>query len=101
MPVLAIFTGTGITRQMYDSVRKEIRWESQHPAGAILHVASFDESGNLHVADVWESAELMDAFVKSRLVPAMQKLGVPPPNAVVFPTFNINAFSGVEKFRLR
>jgi len=31
MAILAIFTGNNITKQMYESLRKEVDWEHKHP----------------------------------------------------------------------
>ena len=100
MRVLAVFTGTGVTRQMYESLRREVKWETDHPAGGLFHAAGFDESGHLHVADVWESAEAMNGFVDTRLLPAMKKLGVPPPAVSVFPVYNVNAYPAVRELVL-
>jgi hypothetical protein len=46
MAILAIFTGNNITKQMYESPRKEVDWEHKHPPGGIFHAAAFDDSGN-------------------------------------------------------
>lgn len=100
MPILAIFTGVGFTKEMYEQLRPEIKWEIDNPKGGISHVASFDEEGNIHVADVWESAEEMDEFVKTKLAPAMQKFNIPMPKVEVFPTHNINAYKAIEKYML-
>ena len=97
MAILAIFTGEGITQEMYDALRTEVDWEHQQPQGAIIHVASFDEHGDAHVADVWSSPENLDNFVNTRLMPAMQKLNMPPPDVAVFPVHNINAYANVRQ----
>ncbi len=52
MAVLGIFTCMGLTKDMYETLRKEVGWERQQPAGGIAHIASFDEAGNAHVADL-------------------------------------------------
>jgi len=101
MRVLAIFTSNEITKEMYESLRKEIGWEKSQPSGAIFHAAGVDEAGHVHVADVWESAEALKAFVDSSLMPAMQKLHFSPPSVSIFPVLNINAFPAVEKLVLR
>jgi len=44
MPILVIFTGNNITKQLYEKLRKEIDWEHQHPSGLIIHAAAFDPS---------------------------------------------------------
>src|SRR5258705_4673710 len=90
MAVLAIFTGKGITKQMYEALRTEVSWEGKHRAGALVHACGFDEAGDLHVADVWDSAESMTSFVDMRLAPAFAKLGFPPPSVSVFPLHNAN-----------
>lgn len=101
MAVLAIFTGNGITKQMYEAMRPEVKWETNRPAGGLLHTCGFDEGGNLHVADVWESVETMNAYVNTRLMPVMKKLGIPPPAVSVFPAFNINVYPAAQKFLLK
>jgi hypothetical protein len=101
MSVLALFTSNVITKEMYESLRKEIGWETRRAPGAVFHAAAIDEAGHLHVADVWESAEMLQAFVDSRLLPAMAKLRIPPPTVNIYPAFNINAFPVVDRFVLR
>jgi hypothetical protein len=98
MAILAIFTGN-ISKSQYEALRREVNWEKQQPQGAIFHVVSVDDSGGVrHVADVWESAEAMNAFVEQHLAPAMQKLQISPPNVEVYPTHNINAYKSIEKY---
>jgi hypothetical protein len=99
MAILAIFTGD-VTKDDYDALRKEIDWENSWAPGAIIHVASVDDAGRIHVADVWESAEKMNAFVGQRLMPAFQKLGLNPPNVEVYPTHNINAHSSISQYQV-
>ena len=78
MAILALFTGDKLTKQMYESLLKEVDWVHNHPPGGIFHAAAFDNSGNnIHVADVWESEEELNKFVKEKLMPAMQQLNVP------------------------
>ncbi len=50
MAILAIFYGRGITKAMYEALRKEVKWEQQLATGGVFHAAGFDESGDLHVA---------------------------------------------------
>jgi hypothetical protein len=101
MPILAIFTGKGISKQQYEELRKEVHWENQLPKGAIIHIASFDEAGDAHVADVWTSPEELNEFVTTRLMPAMQKLKIQPPKVDIYPTHNINAYIAVSQFILK
>lgn len=98
MAILAIFTGKGVTKEMYDQLRAEVDWEHQQPQGAISHTASFDEAGEAHVADVWNSPDELNVFVNTRLMPAFQKLNFPPPEVEVYPAHNINVFSSVRPY---
>jgi hypothetical protein len=101
MAILAIFTGEGITSEMYDALREEVGWERMYPKGVISHAAAFDEHGNAHVVDVWESPEALDEFVNTRLGPAIQMLGIPQPIVEVYPLYNLNAFAGIQRHLLK
>ena len=102
MPVLVIFKGNNITKEMYENVRKEVDWEHNPPIGLILHSSAVDESGNLtNVVDIWESEHDLNSFVNNRLIPAMQKHNVPiPPKPEVFQIHNVNAYAGIERYRV-
>ncbi len=99
MSILVIFTGN-ITKSQYNALRKEVNWEEQQPDGGVFHCASFDDSDHIHVADVWESADLMNEFVNQRLAPAMQKLQISPPDIAVYPVHNINAYQAIDKHKI-
>jgi hypothetical protein len=101
MAILVIFTGKGITKQMYEALRPEVKWETNRPPGGLFHACGFDEAGDLHVADVWESVEAMNEFVTTRLLPGMKNLGIPPPEVSVFPAHNLNVYPEATKFLLR
>jgi hypothetical protein len=66
----------------------------------VFHAASFDDAGRIHVADVWESPEAMNAFIEKRLVPTFKKLGIAPPEVAVRPAHNINAYRAIDKHRI-
>lgn len=99
MAVLAIFTGA-ITKSQYESLRKEVNWERDNPAGGVFHAVGFDEAGGIHVADVWESPDAMNAFVGQRLMPAFKKLGISLPDVSVFPAHNVNVYKSIDKYRV-
>lgn len=98
MAILAIFTGDGFTKKMYDDLIRVVGWKASHPIGGIVHIASFDEKGNAHVADVWESQEALDNFASSLLMPAMKKAKVPIPDMKVYQVHNIDAYRAIEKY---
>jgi hypothetical protein len=101
MAILGIFTGEGFTKQMYEQLRKEVNWEHNHPAGVILHAAGLDSSGNIQVADIWESEQDLNNFISSRLKPAMEKINAPMPKGEIFPIHNVNAFQGIDTYRVK
>ncbi|MGH9925558.1 MAG: hypothetical protein ACRD5B_09290 [Nitrososphaeraceae archaeon] len=74
MAILAIFKANGITKEMYEALRKEVDWEHQHPDGAVLHAGAFDDSGNFCVADIWESQEHLNNYINNRLLPVIKKI---------------------------
>jgi len=100
VPVLAIFTGA-ISKEQYDTLRREVNWEGNIPKGVMVHAVGFDPAGGIHVADVWESAELLNEFVGSRLMPTFQKHGLQPPNVEVYPTHNVNSYSGIDAYKVK
>ncbi len=87
---------------MYETLKKEVDWEHNPPSGLIIHSSAFDESGNsTNVADVWNSEQDLNNFVSNRLIPAMQKHNIPiPPEPEIFQIHNINAYAGIEKYRV-
>lgn len=101
MSILAIFYGKGFTKNMYEALRKEVKWESQLADGGIFHAAGFDDSGDLHVADVWKSEQDMNNFVSSRLAPGMQKLNIPMPEVKIYPAHNVNVHPNADTYRLQ
>jgi len=64
-----------VSREQYESARREVKWEDDTPKGAKFHVAWMSGDG-FHVLDVWQSAADFDRFVSDRLMPAVKKLGI-------------------------
>ncbi len=101
MSILGIFTGNGLTKSVYESMKKEVDWEHNPPAGMILHSSAFDESDNtIHIADIWESEQDLNNFVNARLMPAMQKHNASVPNGKLYQIHTINVYQGIEKYRV-
>ncbi len=94
--IIAIFTGKGFTKEMYDRLRKEVDWEGRKIDGWMAHAVRFDESGELHMINIWESVEKMNEGFVSRLMPVMQKIGIPEPRAEVYPAYNVNVFKTTD-----
>jgi hypothetical protein len=101
MAILLIVRGDGFTKDIYENARKEMNWEGNPPPGMILHAASFDNSGNIRVADVWESEDQWNNYLNTRLMPYMQKAKVPPLRTEIFPIHNINTLPGLDSYKVR
>jgi len=99
MAVLALFTGK-LTKEQYDVLRREVDWENKQPAGGVFHAAAFDDVGNVHVADVWESPEQLNAFAQGALMPAFAKHKITPPTVAVYPAHKVQAYAGIAKYRI-
>jgi hypothetical protein len=90
------FTGIGIGD--YNEVMTHLELETpgvtgvtdDWPAGIISHVAGTTEHGWC-VVDVWESQDAFDAFMGSRLGPALGKAGLPEPQVTPFQVYNRHA----------
>ena len=98
MAFLAIFTAD-MSKETYDTLIAEFSWKDFNPKGAVFHAAAFDDKGGIHVADVWESQEELDAFVGAQLVPTFQKHNVPLPSVEIFPVHNIQVQPAVDKYK--
>ncbi len=79
----------GVTPEQYEAMRRSVNWEGNAPKGGVFHVAGFHDNA-IHVTDIWESAEELDAFVNERLMPGAVKAGVSgAPHVDVFPVHAI------------
>lgn len=101
MATLALVYIKGLKKDMYEKLRKEVDWEHKQPGGLLFHSAAFDDDGDIHVADLWESPRHMDEFFQARLIPVMEKAGFPTPEGVeIYEVHNVNAFDGLKKHML-
>ena len=64
-----------VTKQQYEQVRADVKWETNHPAGAKFHVAWWASDG-FHVLDLWDSREQFERFVQDRLTAGVQRAGI-------------------------
>jgi hypothetical protein len=64
-----------VTKEKYESVRNDVKWETDVPAGAKFHVAWFGDDG-LHVLDLWDSPQAFQTFAETRLNAATQRAGI-------------------------
>ena len=101
LPILVIFAGNTITKQMYASLRHEIDWEHNPTKGSVFHAAAFDDAGNtISVANVWESKADLNSFVGSRLMPYMINNKIPKLKVEMFQINDVSVFPGIGKYRV-
>ncbi len=102
MAVLAIPTGDGVTKDMYETLRKEVNWEGNPAQGGILHTASFDNSdNNTCIADIWESEDQWNNFLNTHLKPVMHKGNIAALTTQIFQIHNINALTAFSNYKAR
>jgi len=96
--IMAIFTGKGFTKEMYERLRQEVGWETEPIDGWLMHAVCFDDSGDIHMGNIWESTEKMEDGFVSRLMPVMRKIGIPSPQAEIYPVHNLNVFATTTRW---
>jgi hypothetical protein len=82
------FASGSFTPEQYDEANKRLEAAgASTPEGRRYHVA-LESDGQIQVFDVWESAELFEAF-GAKLRPVLADLGVDPGEPQVAPIRNI------------
>ena len=82
------------TAEMYEAINAGARVEEDPPEGLIFHAAGPIKEG-WGILDFWESRAQFDAFLESRIRPAIDALGdagpASPPEIKEFPVHNLIA----------
>jgi hypothetical protein len=76
--------------ETYERVRAEVRMDDNPPMGLIMHCAGAAGDGTWRVVEVWESATAQQNFLRERLGPALQKVGVKPPKITEVPLHQLS-----------
>lgn len=75
MSIVVRFKPTNLTTELYDeSVRRLKEAGVSAPEGREVHVF-FGSEGNLHVSEIWDSREQLQAFGE-RLMPILADIGI-------------------------
>ena len=77
----------GVEQREYDAVIEALELGGKTYKGGVFHVAG-PMDGGWRVVDVWESQEAFDAFLRDKLGPVSQRLGVPAPQITAWPVHN-------------
>ena len=75
MPILMQMFWEGIKPEQYEKLHSGSNFDTNTPKGAIFHSSAFDKNG-MHIVDLWESESDFNAFVETRLMPIVKKLGI-------------------------
>lgn len=82
--VLVIFESAELNQKEYDAILDELKVQGKlFNESRPSHVA-FDKNGKWCVIDVWDSAEALNEFVSSTLLPIFLKLGLTPPEPDIY-----------------
>jgi len=92
LEIIATLTGQGFTKDMYQSLRQGVNWDAQPVEGWLAHAVYFDDSGGIHMTNMWRSIDHMQNGFATRLGPVMRQIGIPPPHGEVHETFNLSVF---------
>ena len=90
MAILMILDWQGVTADDYDRVRElmGIRSDADAPEGLLVHTAAVEDSGDVLVADVWESEAALGRFTQTQMMPAIQEAGLPAAEPRIFTVHN-------------
>ena len=84
--IILEFKGANVADQ-YNAVNSALgidptTGEGDWPDGLLTHVGASGAEGDLLVFEVWDSRASQEAFMTSRLGPALGEVGVPEPSRV-------------------
>ena len=92
MSIVVRFPMSNVTKQQYDTVHAALDEAGEWPAdGCLLHVA-FGDGQDVHVSEIWESQEKLQAFgatLQPRLAAAGIDLSGEPE---IFEALNVETF---------
>ncbi|HTH05384.1 MAG TPA: hypothetical protein VL916_05920 [Ilumatobacteraceae bacterium] len=75
MSILVRFPLSNVTKEQYDAVHSALEESGNWPAkGCLIHVA-FGDGQNVHVSEIWESQDLLQAFGET-LGPKLAAAGI-------------------------
>ena len=87
MSVLIRFTPSSLTAGKYDESIRRLEEAGEFPPDGLEYHVCFGEEGNLHVSEIWDSQEQLNAFAQ-RLMPILQEIGIEAGQPVMMPVHN-------------
>lgn len=84
MAVLVTSVVPGGNAEQDDAMVRALDLENNPPPGARVRMAGPSESG-WRIASLWDSQEAFETFRDQRLLPALERAGIPAPTFEVWP----------------
>ena len=75
MSIVARFTPTNLTKDMYDESLRRLKESGGGPRPGLDYHVMFGSEGDLRVSEIWDSREQMQAFGE-RLMPILADIGI-------------------------
>ena len=75
MSIVARFTPTNLTKDMYDESMRRLEESGEWPPAGMDYHVMFGSEGDLRVSEIWDSREQMQAFGE-RLMPILADIGI-------------------------
>lgn len=89
MAIAFLFELPDMSSEQSAAIVRELDLGGKPPAGQILHVEGPMEGGGTRGVDVWESQEALEDFVRERLGPIMQRMGIALTEPTIWPVTTI------------
>jgi hypothetical protein len=77
-----------MTQAKYDAVEQELKRNDQPAAGEVLSIVGPLEGG-WQVVDVWESQAVFETYMRDKVKPVLQRLGIQDPTVTAFPVHDM------------
>jgi hypothetical protein len=88
MSVLIRFAPASLTAAQYDESVRKLEEQGDFPPDGLDYHVCFGTEGNLHVSEIWDSREQLEAFGE-RLMPVLAEVGIEPGEPQIIDIHNI------------
>ena len=77
-----------MTQAKYDEVERELKRHDKPAGGEVLSIVG-PVSGGWQVVDVWESQDVFETYMRDKVKPVLQHLGIQDPAVTIFPIYDM------------